>query len=82
MDVIVKWCTRDHDGVDNYVDDLYVPNPQTKAVADTLERYVLRTKPVEPASSARVLDFSCSAIPCARCRHARSQTKHTERIDN
>ncbi|XP_065189595.1 uncharacterized protein LOC135820209 [Sycon ciliatum] len=55
MDVIVKWCTRDHDGVDNYVDDLYVPKPQTKAVADTLERYGLRTKPAEPANSARVL---------------------------
>ncbi|XP_065195680.1 uncharacterized protein LOC135827084 [Sycon ciliatum] len=54
-DVIVKWCTRDHDGVDNYVDDLYVPKPQKKAVADTLERYGLRTKPAEPASSARVL---------------------------
>ena len=40
--------------MDNYsADDLYVPKPRTKAVADTLERYGLRTKPVEPANSAR-----------------------------
>ena len=41
--------------MDNYVDDSYVLKAQTKAVADTLGCYGLRTKPAEPASSARVL---------------------------
>ena len=55
MDMIVKWVTRHHAGVDNYVDDLYVPKPLVGKVEQELKAYGLPTKPAEPATMSRVL---------------------------
>ena len=47
MDLIVKYPTRQFPGVDNYIDDLLVPKPQSVAVKEQLQLYSLPTKPAE-----------------------------------
>ena len=61
MDLIVKWATRDLAGVDNYVDDLYVPEQLVDRTKSRLLEYGLPTKPAEPAVSARVLGLQLQA---------------------
>jgi len=55
MDLIVKWVTRDIPAVDNYVDDLYVPDSRTSDVTAKMSDYGLPTKPAAPVTGTRVL---------------------------
>ena len=60
MDVIIRYVTRDEEDVDNYVDDLRVPEEKVVNVIELLARYGLPTKPAEEMSSARVLGLQLS----------------------
>eukprot|EP00117_Sycon_ciliatum_P015220 scpid31464/ scgid0234/ Protein NYNRIN; NYN domain and retroviral integrase catalytic domain-containing protein; Pol-like protein len=60
LDMVVKWVTKDLDGVDNYVDDLRVPDSQVVATTQQLERYGLKCKPAEKLPTARVLGLQLS----------------------
>ena len=55
MDLIVKWATREIPGIDNYVDDLFVPESLVKEAKEKLLSFGLPTKPEEEAVHARVL---------------------------
>ena len=55
MDMIVKFVTCDIASVDNYVDDLYVPEEVIGQVQERLKEFGLPTKPAEVAASSRVL---------------------------
>ena len=55
MDIVVKYVTRNMPDVDNYVDDLMVPEQQRKVLEETLASYRLPTKPAELVELARVL---------------------------
>ena len=55
LDAIVKWVVRNFEGVDNYVDDLRVPDELLEPVARELAKYGLDTKPAEKFTEARVL---------------------------
>ncbi|XP_065181850.1 uncharacterized protein LOC135812405 [Sycon ciliatum] len=60
MNAIVKFATLDFPQVDNYVDDLFVPEEEAEAVKSKLEHYGLPTKPAEPLAQARVLGLQVS----------------------
>ena len=55
MDMIMKFVTCDIASVDNYVDDLYVPEEIIGQVQECLKEFGLPTKPAEVAASSRVL---------------------------
>ena len=60
MNAIVKFATLDFLQVDNYVDNLFVPEEEAEAVKSKLEHYGLPTKPAESLAQARVLGLQVS----------------------
>ena len=60
LDMVVKWVTRDLEGVDSYVDDLNVPKCQQTTTLQQLERYGLQAKPAVDISTTRVLGLQLS----------------------
>ena len=55
MDTVVRYVTRDHRDVDNFVDDIMVPSILADAVTENLAKYGLPTKPSEEMCEGRVL---------------------------
>ena len=59
----MKYVTREHNDVDNYVDDLVVPKAKKEVVIQQLGDYGLLTKPCEPMHAATVLGLKLAESP-------------------